>query len=127
MEKESYRKCTGIWIPIEIWEDDNLSRIERDALAEILHFNSNGGQCFASNSYFGKILKVTNGRVSQILKRLQDLGYISVSFSYKNDFTRQIDKRFITINYFKIYNEGDEEYEQKMMKYLMSKYPESCI
>jgi len=128
MEKiESGRGCTGIWIPLEIWDDKNLSRIERDALAEIMHFNKRGGQCYASNAYLGQILGVTNGRVSQIIKKLKDDSYITVSYSYKNNYTREVDKRYLKINYSKIYVEGKEEYDKQLEDFLSTRTSAKAI
>lgn len=116
------RKVTGIWIPINIWEDDNLSRIERDALTEILHFDQGELGCFASNNYFGKILKVTPGRVSQVISSLKEKGYINVEITYKPG-SKEVDRRTIKVNYAKIYiDKGEKEWEKYLFLELRKKF-----
>jgi len=119
---KSKRVLTGIWIPIEIWEDTNLTRVERDAFVEIMHLSKSSEKgCFASNSYFAKILRVSNGRVSQIISHLKEMGYIFVDMQYK-EYSKEINKRYIRVNYAKIYIEGNEEYERLLLKRLSEKY-----
>jgi len=116
------RKITGIWIPINLWEDENLTRIERDALTEILHFDKGELGCFASNNYFGKILQVSASRVSQVISSLKAKGYIDVEVTYKAG-SKEVDRRTITINYLKIYmSKDEEEYEKKLFHKLLKKY-----
>lgn len=43
------RQTKGIWIPIEIWEDKNLSWNERILLLEIDSFTTKDKDCFISN------------------------------------------------------------------------------
>lgn len=119
---ENKRVLTGIWIPIEIWDDTNLIRVERDAFVEIMHLSKSSEKgCFASNSYFAKILRVSNGRVSQIISHLKEMGYIFVDIQYK-EYSKEVDKRYIRVNYAKIYIEGNEEYERLLLKRLSEKY-----
>ena len=96
------RQVKGIWIPIQIWESEDLSMPEKIVLAEIDSFEKAQG-CFASNNFLARFLKLTPGRISQIISRLKELNYISIELIY-HDNSREIEKRIIKINKMKVYN-----------------------
>lgn len=95
------RQVKGIWIPIQIWESNNLSMTEKIVLAEIDSFEKAQG-CFASNNFLGKFLGLTPGRISQIISRLKELNYISIEYIYRDD-SKEIEKRIIKTNKKEIY------------------------
>jgi Mn-dependent DtxR family transcriptional regulator len=98
MEKssqESKREFKGIWIPKYIWEHENLSPLEKILFAEIDSFEGKNG-CFASNSYLAKILKVSPGRISQMVSSLKEKGFISVKINYRVG-TKEVSQRIIRI------------------------------
>jgi len=103
---EEKRQVKGIWIPINIWESEDLSMPEKIVLAEIDSFEKAQG-CFASNNFLGRFLKLTPGRISQIISRLRELDYISIEFIYHNN-SKEIEKRVIKINKRKIYESNEE-------------------
>lgn len=71
------RKFKGVWIPAEIWLDNELSIQEVVLLAEIDSFSGPRG-CFASNGYLGKRLRgLSPGRISQLISSLNEKGYLS--------------------------------------------------
>ena len=70
------RLVKGIWIPIEIWQADNLCWNEKILLMEIDSFTSRGQDCYFSNEYIAGLLKVNQGTASHIVNRLIDKGYI---------------------------------------------------
>ena len=82
-----------IVIPVEIWEDENLSTNEMLLYAEIDSF-SRFGECFASNDHFAKYLKVSKDRISKLLTSLRRKGYINIELIYKKG-TKEIEKRII--------------------------------
>jgi hypothetical protein len=82
-----------IVIPVEIWEDENLSTNEMLLYAEIDSF-SRFGECFASNDHFAKYLKVSKDRISKLLTNLRRKGYIDIQLIYKTG-TKEIEKRII--------------------------------
>ena len=69
------RKFAGIWIPAEIWLENSLNALEKILLVEINSLDNENG-CTAGNDYFSKFLGVTSIRVSQMIKKLKDEGYI---------------------------------------------------
>jgi hypothetical protein len=87
------RQFKGVWIPAELWLDENLSKMEMLLLAEIDSFSRNG-DCFASNEHFAKFLRVSKKRVSEMLTSLNRKGYISIDLIYKLG-TKEIEKRLI--------------------------------
>ena len=72
------RIVKGIWIPIEIWQDTDLSWNEKILLMEIDSFTSRGRDCFISNEYISKLLGVTERMASTYLSHLVDYGYVTV-------------------------------------------------
>ena len=88
------RQFKGIWIPKEIWITDELSLQEKVVLVEIDSLDDDEKGCYASNKYFANFFKLTNGRVSQIIKQLQEKGYIDVSYNYQG---KEITERVIRI------------------------------
>ena len=82
-----------IVIPVEIWEDENLSKMEMLLYAEIDSF-SRYGECFASNEHFAKYLQVSKDRISKLLTNLRKKGYIDIELIYKKG-TKEIEKRII--------------------------------
>lgn len=71
------RQIKGIFIPIEIWENKELSWNEKILLMEIDSFTSRGVDCFFSNEYIAELLGVKENTASIILSKLVDKGYVS--------------------------------------------------
>lgn len=94
---ENNRKFKGVWIPAEYWLDENLTIMEVVLLTEIDSLDGESG-CFASNKHFANFLGVTAGRASQLIKKLSEKGYISVSYSTHNNITQRTIRVFKKIN-----------------------------
>lgn len=73
------RDFKGIFIPKEIWLDDNLSAIDKFILAEIdsLDLDDSEG-CYASNEYLAKFCKCSITKVSTSISKLVKLGYVKI-------------------------------------------------
>lgn len=99
--EKQVREFKGIWIPKEIWLNKDLSLQERVLLAEIDSFETKNG-CFASNSYLGKIMRLSPSRVSGIISRLIELGFVTSKLIYKPQ-SKEVDKRILKINKSKVY------------------------
>lgn len=91
---ETERDFKGVWIPKEIWLDDNLGWSAKMLLVEIDSLAKNG-ECFATNEYFGKFFGLSKDRISKLIAELKNKGYIEVKLIYKQG-SKQIDKRLIT-------------------------------
>lgn len=77
IENPSARNFKGIWIPAEIWLNNDLSAIEVMLLAEIDSLDKLDG-CYASNEYFAKFLDTSEASVKRYLTHLKRLGLIYV-------------------------------------------------
>ena len=95
---ENKREAKGIWIPMKIWEKEDLSLIEKVFLVEIFSLDNEEG-CFASNEYFANFFKLSKIRCSQIISSLKEKGYITVKCIYDGKKgEKEFDKRIIKVN-----------------------------
>jgi DnaD/phage-associated family protein len=88
------RQFKGIWIPAEIWLDENLTVMEKVLYAEIDSFCGNGKECFCSNAHFAKMLQVSERQVRRLLCSLEEKGVISRRLVYKEG-SKEVDKRYL--------------------------------
>lgn len=72
------REFKGIWIPREIWLNNDLGILEKVLLAEIDSLEGKKG-CFASNQYFAEFLGVAKGTVANMLSALSKKGYLNIT------------------------------------------------
>ena len=72
------RIVKGIWIPIEIWMNKDLSWNEKILLMEIDSFTSKDRECYISNEYIAELLGVSVSWASKCLSHLLDLGLVRV-------------------------------------------------
>jgi len=70
------RQIKGIWIPIEIWENKELTWNEKILFLDIDSFTSKNMDCFISNEYISKLLGVNETSANRILSSLIKKGYI---------------------------------------------------
>ena len=88
------QKLKGLWIPVEILLNKDLSDKEKIILSIILYLSEETKSCFASNKYIASIVNVTANRVSKIISSLKDKEYIKVKLKYKTD-SKEIEERQI--------------------------------
>ena len=88
------QKLKGLWIPVEILLNEEITDKEKIILSMILYLSDEKGNCFASNQYIASIVNVTSNRVSKIIKSLKDKSYIQVKLKYKKD-SKEIEQRQI--------------------------------
>ncbi len=74
------RDFKGIWLPKEIWLDDDLNATDKIIFAEIdsLDVEESDG-CYASNEYLANFCKCSITKVSTSISKLIGLGYIKVA------------------------------------------------
>ena len=89
------QKLKGLWIPVEVLLNKDLSDKEKIILSMILYLSDETGSCFASNKYIASIVNVTANRVSKIISSLKEKEYIKVKLKYKTD-SKEIEQRQIT-------------------------------
>jgi hypothetical protein len=87
------RDFKGVWIPKEIWLDENLTWMEKLLLVEIDSLDAKDG-CFASNDYFAKFFKLSKTRISDLIGQLISKGYITSFLLYEG---KQVKRREITM------------------------------
>jgi hypothetical protein len=75
----------GIWIPIDIIEDDNLDWINKVLLAEIISYSKLPLGCIASNEKFGELLHIHRGNVSKRISYLVETEYIKINLVKKGE------------------------------------------
>jgi hypothetical protein len=91
---ELKRNFKGVWIPKDIWLDNNLSIQEKCFLAEINSLDDEVKGCFALNSHFSELFNLSKNRCSEVIKSLEEKGFISVNYEYNG---KQITNRTIKI------------------------------
>lgn len=101
MDKSFDRDFKGVWIPRDIWLDENLSWSEKILLVEIDSLSSLELGCFATNDYFGKFFGLSKDRISKLIASLKNKGYIEVELIYKTG-SKEVDKRVITTRGYRI-------------------------
>jgi hypothetical protein len=75
----------GIWIPIDIIEDDNLDWLNKVLLAEIISYSKLPLGCIASNDKFGELLHIHRGNVSKRISYLVENEYIKINLVKKGE------------------------------------------
>ena len=74
---EKNRDFKGVWIPKEIWLNENLTMIEKVILIEIDSLDNEEG-CIAGNDYLAKFCQCSNWAVSTAIKKLVGMGLIEI-------------------------------------------------
>lgn len=87
------RDFKGIWIPKEIWLNQDLSVMEKLFLVEIDSLDNSKG-CFASNKHFSEFFNISKGRCTQIIKGLEEKGIVKIDYERQGN---QITRRTIRI------------------------------
>lgn len=74
--KKMDRQIKGIFIPIEIWQDNTLTWKEKVLLMEIDSFTSKDLDCYFSNEYIATLLGVKEDTASGLVRSLIRKGFI---------------------------------------------------
>jgi len=91
------KEFTGIWIPKEILEIEDIGVTEKMVLSTILALSKNGG-CRANNRYFSELFKISRTRVSIIISNLYKKSYIGYITKVKGGITEN-EKRVLNFTY----------------------------
>jgi hypothetical protein len=86
------RDFKGVWIPKEVWLDENLTWMEKLLLVEIDSLDKEKG-CFASNKYFGDFFQLSPSRISELVSQLVVKGYVTTFLLYDG---KQVKQRILT-------------------------------
>lgn len=74
--EEQQRQVKGLWIPIEIWKDKNLTWNEKILFLEIDSYTSKEKDCYFSNEYISELLGISITNASKTISSLIEKGYI---------------------------------------------------
>lgn len=72
------RGFKGIWIPSEVWLDENLTALDKMILAEVDSLDQGNNGCYASNKYLAKFCGCSETKVSTSISRLIGCGLLYV-------------------------------------------------
>lgn len=89
------RDFKGVWLPKELYLNNNLTWNEKIILVEIDSLSKNG-ECFASNQHFANLLGISKKRVESIISELRKNKYITSTIIYKKD-TKEVEKRILRV------------------------------
>jgi DNA-binding Lrp family transcriptional regulator len=95
---EQERAFKGVWIPADIWLNGKLTIHEKFILAEIDSFCSHYESCYASNEHFAKFIGLSTRRVKDIIKGLEDKGFIEREIIYK-EHSKEVAKRLLKLHH----------------------------
>ena len=70
------RIVKGIWVPIEIWQAEDLSWNEKILLMEVDSFTKKDRECYISNRYIADMFGVSERTASEYLTHLINAGYV---------------------------------------------------
>ena len=75
----------GLWIPIEILSDKNLSDKEKHIYSIIMFLSKKNNYCYCTNSNISKLLNISVTQVSKLINLLKNKNYISIELIYKEN------------------------------------------
>ena len=87
----------GLWIPIEILTDKNLSDKEKHIYSLVIFLSQEKQYCFCTNKTISELLNISVTQVSKLVNSLKDKGYINIEMVYKENSTEVDMRRLIPI------------------------------
>ena len=82
----------GLWIPIEILTDKNLSDKEKNIYSLVIFLSQEKQYCFCTNKTISELLNISVTQVSKLVNSLKDKGYINIEMVYKEN-SKEVDIR----------------------------------
>lgn len=82
----------GLWIPIEILSDKNLSDKEKHIYSLVIFLSQEKQYCFCTNKTISELLNISVTQVSKLVNSLKDKGYINIEMVYKEN-SKEVDIR----------------------------------
>lgn len=71
------REIKGVWFPIEVWENSELTWNEKILFMEIDSFTSKDKDCYISDEYISNLLSINETSANRILSSLINKGYVT--------------------------------------------------
>lgn len=75
----------GIFIPLKVLSDSNINDKEKFIYSIALYYSNVDKQCTLNNQNLKEIFGVTKNQISRIVSRLEQKGYTSNKYIYKNN------------------------------------------
>ena len=91
--QDTNRQFKGVWIPKEIWLDNEITWMEKLLLTEINSLDNEDG-CIASNQYFARFFRVSPRQISKYVSRLEEKEKIKVTQVGRNKRKILIEQKF---------------------------------
>jgi DNA-binding Lrp family transcriptional regulator len=82
-------------MPHSLMSSKHLTDQDKTTLAIIMSFVNNDKECYIGNDRLGDMLGVSKNAASKRILRLENLGCISLRYTYKPN-KKEVDKRYIT-------------------------------
>ena len=82
----------GLWIPIEILTDKNLSDKEKHIYSLVIFLSQEKQYCFCTNKTISGLLSISVTQVSKLVNSLKTKGYINIEMVYKEN-SKEVDIR----------------------------------
>lgn len=82
----------GLWIPIEILTDANLSDKEKHIYSIVMFLSKENNYCYCTNSNISELLNISITQVSKLVNSLKKKGYIDIDIKYKDN-SKEIESR----------------------------------
>ena len=82
----------GLWIPIEILTDKNLSDKEKYIYSIVMFLNKENNYCYCTNSNISELLNISITQASKLVNSLKEKGYIDIEIKYKDN-SKEIESR----------------------------------
>ena len=70
------RDFKGVWIPKEIWLNDELTALDKIILTGIIHSSNDDGVCIESDLCLAKFCQCSATKISKTISKLIDSGYL---------------------------------------------------
>jgi len=83
-------------LPANVRYDNRLCANEKLLYSEVTALSNEKGFCWATNSYFADLYKVSKGCISKWVASLVKLGYLKIKLNYKPD-TKEVISRHLTL------------------------------
>lgn len=81
MNEVPSRQFKGVWIPAELWLNNNLTWLQKCLIAEIDSLSSKDKPCFASDAYLAEQFNVSLDRMKHLIMEVKSTGFVkTVSF-----------------------------------------------
>ena len=82
----------GLWVPIEILTDKNLSNKEKHIYSHVIFLSQEKQYCFCTNKTISELLNISVTQVSKLVNSLKTKGYINIEMIYKEN-SKEVDIR----------------------------------